>query len=139
MIPSFWWLLETLLSSDETLCWFFCLPLNTLIGTCGFEKILEYPSLLIWDSLETLEGLPSILDSKALFHSVLGFVVLLAEGEEEPEGEAEEEEPEEEEPEGEEAPEEEEPLDENGEPIKKKVILNFKESDHYLRVPHPKF
>lgn len=51
------------------------------------------------------------------------------EGAEEGEGEAE---AEEEVPEGE---EEEEEKDENGEPIKKKKVLFFKESDHHLRVP----
>lgn len=51
------------------------------------------------------------------------------EGAEEGEGEAE---AEEEVPEGE---EEEEEKDENGEPLKKKKVLFFKESDHHLRVP----
>jgi hypothetical protein len=54
---------------------------------------------------------------------------------EEPEEPEEEEEEEEEQPEG----EEEEQDDENGEPIKKKKILPFKESDYHLRVPAPKY
>ena len=61
------------------------------------------------------------------------------EGEEVPEGENAEEEPEEEEPEGEGETAEPEQLDTNGEPIPKKKVLNFKESDYHLRVPHPKF
>lgn len=57
------------------------------------------------------------------------------EEEEQPEGEAEPEEEEEEEPEeGEELP-----VDENGEPIKPKKILFFKESDYHLRVPATRF
>lgn len=59
------------------------------------------------------------------------------EGEEVAEGE--EEEPEEEEPDGEGENPEPEELDANGEPIPKKKILSFKESDYHLRVPHPKF
>jgi hypothetical protein len=60
------------------------------------------------------------------------------EGDEGEEGaEGAEEEPEEEEPEGEEP--EPEQLDENGEPIPKKKILFFKESDYNLRVPHEKY
>ena len=59
------------------------------------------------------------------------------EGEEaaEGEGEGEGEEEEEEEPAEEGGEGEEEQLDENGEPIKKKKILFFKEKDYHLRVP----
>lgn len=55
------------------------------------------------------------------------------------EGEEAEEEPEEEEPEGDVSDPEPEQLDENGEPVPKKKILFFKESDHHLRVAHESY
>lgn len=66
----------------------------------------------------------------------------LEDGEEPPEGEGDEAEEEEEEEipdDGDKPDEEEEEKDANGEPIKKKKVLNFKESDYHLRVPHPKY
>lgn len=62
----------------------------------------------------------------------------LEEGEEPPEEEQEEEEEEEEE-EPEEENDEDAEKDEDGEPVKKKKVLYFKENDYHLRVPLPKY
>lgn len=62
----------------------------------------------------------------------------LEEGEE-PVKEEDDAEPEEEEEVEGEAAEEDGEKDESGEPIKKKKVLFFKESDNYLRVPLPKY
>lgn len=80
-----------------------------------------------------------------LISSVLTWVNTPTKYEKEPEegedgeGEQEEEPEEEEEDEPEEEQEGEEQLDENEEPIKKKKILPFKETDYHLRVPAPQY